>query len=267
MSRPRTARRWILRVLLALASLVAVLALVAGIGFVTWAKLGVMGAETEPWEAVRGDPGILVEEDATTLVLRPGDATASTPEGTGIPAESTLGLVFFPGAKVDAEAYAARLSHLVTEQDVTVVIVKPLLHLALLDPRGLDAFTGTSPAVTSWMVGGHSMGGVRACALAPDASALLLFASYCADDISASDVPVLSLAGSEDELSTPAKIQGARHLLPADAQMVEIAGASHASFGDYGPQEGDGTPTIDDGTMDAEVTGRIAELVAEAGLG
>ena len=48
-----------------------------------------------------------------------------------------------------------------------------------------------------------------------------------------------SLAGSEDGLSTPQKIDDARPLLPPDADLVEIAGASHSSFGDYGLQPGD----------------------------
>ncbi|WP_454141933.1 alpha/beta hydrolase [Microbacterium lacticum] len=74
----------------------------------------------------------------------------------------------------------------------------------------------------------------------------MLFASYCANDLSGSALPVLSLAGSEDGLSTPQMIADARHLLPADATMIEIPGASHAShasFGDYGAHPGDGTPT------------------------
>lgn len=85
-------------------------------------------------------------------------------------------------------------------------------------------------------MGGHSLGGVRACQLAADADALVLFGSYCATDLSKSDLAVLSLAGSEDGLSTPEKIDDARDQLPADAEMIEIEGASHASFGDYGAQ-------------------------------
>ncbi len=73
---------------------------------------------------------------------------------------------------------------------------------------------------------------------------------------------MLSLAGSEDGLSTPKKIADARHLLPADAEMVEIEGASHASFGDYGPQPGDGTPTISDDDMRAEVTDVVGAFAA-----
>jgi pimeloyl-ACP methyl ester carboxylesterase len=70
-------------------------------------------------------------------------------------------------------------------------------------------------------------------------------------------MPVLSIAGSDDGLSTPEKIADARPLLPADAEMVEIPGAAHASFGDYGPQAGDGEPTI----SDEEMTARLTELL------
>jgi len=87
----------------------------------------------------------------------------------------------------------------------------------------------------------------------------VLFASYCATDISATELPVLSIGGSEDGLSTPEKIRDAAPLLPADADVIEIDGASHASFGAYGPQAGDGTPTI----SEAEMTARVTELVTD----
>ena len=43
--------------------------------------------------------------------------------------------------------------------------------------------------------------------------------------------------------------------------MHEIEGASHSSFGDYGPQAGDGTPTISDDDMRRQLT----ELVGANG--
>ena len=90
----------------------------------------------------------------------------------------------------------------------------------------------------------------------------MLFASYCANDLSGSALPVLSLAGSEDGLSTPQMIADARHLLPADATMIEIPGASHASFGDYGAHPGDGTPTATDAEVRAVVTDQVGELAS-----
>ena len=116
------------------------------------------------------------------------------------------------------------------------------------------------------MDGGRPLAGrVRACQLASDAGALVLFASYCANDLSGSALPVLGLAGSEDGLSTPQMIADARHLLPADATMIEIPGASHAShasFGDDGAQPGDGTPTATDAEVRAVVTDQVGELAS-----
>ena len=77
----------------------------------------------------------------------------------------------------------------------------------------------------------------------PDVNGLVLFGSYCANDLSGSVIPVLSLGGSEDALSTPAKIEKASTKLPTDAEFVQIDGANHARFGDYGGQSGDGTAT------------------------
>lgn len=231
-------RRRILRRVLWSLAIVLVLAVV---GVLAWTQIGVMAAEPKPLATVQDDPAITVTDAEQGIVLAPADG------------ESDVGLVFIPGAKVDPWAYAAILQGL-AQDGVTVVITRPWLNLAFFDPRGLDAFTSAAPDVDVWAVGGHSLGGVRACQLAPDADALVLFGSYCANDVSASGLPVLSLSGSEDGLSTPEKIADARDLLPEDAEMVEIEGASHASFGDYGPQAGDGTPTISTEEMHAEVT-------------
>ncbi|MFB7251684.1 alpha/beta hydrolase [Microbacterium sp. NPDC056234] len=222
------------------------------VGIVIWSQVGVMQAEPEPLATVRENPDVVIDDADQGIVLSPASA------------ESEVGLVFIPGAKVDPWAYAAILQGIVAEDDVTVVITRPWLNLAFFDLRGMDAFTSAAPDVDTWIVGGHSLGGVRGCQLASDADALLLFASYCSDDLADTDLPVLSLAGSEDGLSTPEKIAAARHLLPDDADLVEIEGASHASFGDYGPQPGDGTPAISDETMHATVTdlaGRFAEAL------
>jgi pimeloyl-ACP methyl ester carboxylesterase len=226
-------------------SVVAALVVIAVGGILLYAGVGVMAAEPAPLQAVRDDPAIVLDDSGASIVMRPAAGA------------SDIGLVFIPGAKVDPLAYAATLSGLVADDGLTVVITRPTLNLAFFDLRPLSAFTDAAPEVTTWLIGGHSLGGVKACQLAPDASGLVLFASYCANDLAASALPVLSIAGSEDGLSTPQKIADARHLLPADAQLVEIDGAAHSSFGAYGAQPGDGSPEI----SEADMTERIAGLV------
>ncbi|GGD81873.1 alpha/beta hydrolase [Microbacterium murale] len=220
-------------------------------GTIAWSQIGVSKAEAEPLAAVRANPDVTITDDAAGIVLSPSDGS------------SDIGLVFIPGAKVDPWAYAATLQQLSAEDDITVVITKPWLNLAFFDPRPLDTFASLAPEIDLWIVGGHSLGGVRACQLASDADALALFASYCATDLSDSGLPVLSISGSEDGLSTPEKIADARHLLPEDAELVEIEGASHASFGAYGPQAGDGTPTISDAEMIAQLTDLVGDFAIE----
>src|SRR5699024_8254112 len=238
---------------------VLVLVLVAVVGLVAWAKTGVMAAEDAPWQAVQDRPGITVSEDATALVLRPDGTGADGTGAKGTRSEGT-GLWFCPGAKVEPAAYAARLADLVAEDGITVVIAKPWLGLALLDRRDLETFTAAADDVETWMVGGHSLGGVRACQLAEDADAPVLPRSYCANDLSAPDLPVLSSAGREGGPCTPQMTDDARVSLRDSAQMRVSRAAVHASFDDYGPQDGDGTASIEDAEMTEEVTEAVLEI-------
>ncbi|MDO4919030.1 alpha/beta hydrolase [Kocuria sp.] len=246
----RRSRTW----LRTTAIVVVAVLVVAALALVVWSRTGVMAAEPGPLRSVQEDPAVVVEQQDDAVVLRPAH-----------PSGSSRGLVFYPGAKVEAEAYAARLSGLVTEEGMTVVIPRPWLNLALFDRRDLATFTDLVPGVDEWLVGGHSMGGVRACQVARESSGLLLLGSYCATDLSEAHLPVLSIGGQEDGLSTPQKIADARGELPQDATMVEVPGANHASFGDYGPQAGDGQASISDGQMDRTVTQRVAQDLIGSG--
>ncbi|ANF31715.1 hydrolase [Leifsonia xyli] len=243
MSRPRH------RIRTSLVAVVGVLALVV-IGFLAWASTPMMGDRTAALEAWR-DPAVSIHDA--------GDAVVMEPTGHA----SGQGLVFVPGALVDPYAYLYKLSGAVAETGLTVVITKPTLNLAFFDQRPLSTFTAHAPGVDEWYVGGHSLGGVRACQLAddPQVTGLILFGSYCANDVSETKLRVLSIGGSRDGLSTPAKIAAARHLLPADSELVEIDGMNHGQFGDYGPQSGDGVATIDDQTARERLTEPLAAFL------
>lgn len=211
----------------------ALTALALGIvAVLLWTQL-VMPADRAAAQAVFDNPAVTVTDTDVSVVIAP----AAEP--------SDAGLVFIPGAKVDPYAYLATLAGTVAETGMTVVITKPVLNLAFFDQRPLDTFTATAPDVTDWFVGGHSLGGVRACMYAEqnEVSGLVLFASYCASAVD-EKLPVLSLSGSEDGLSTPVKIRDTADLLPAETTFVQIEGANHASFGAYGAQPGDGTATL-----------------------
>lgn len=246
--KPLTRRGRVIRFLIiALGSLIVL----AAIGIVVWASVGVMQAESDPLDKVRSNPAVALHETPDSFILSPTDGASGT------------GLVFIPGAKVNAEAYLYKLSGAVVESGLTIVVTKPILNLAFFDQRPLTTFTDAVPDVDTWLVGGHSLGGVRACQYAaqPDVSGLVLFASYCANDLSDVDTRVLSLSGSNDLLSTPEKIMNAAHLLPTDTTFFPIDGANHARFGDYGVQPGDGVAELDNSVVRDVITAELDSFV------
>lgn len=243
--RSRRIRRRVSRTLLAIVGVIVLIV----VGFLFYASMVLRGereAAIEAWS----NPDISIVSTDHSIVMTP------TGEASG------QGLVFIPGAKVDPYAYLAVIAGGV-EQGLTVVITKPTLNLAFFDTRPLETFTADAPDVDSWFIGGHSLGGVRACMLAEQTDGLVLFGSYCATDLSDSGLEVLSIAGGEDGLSTPEKIADAAGLLPDDATFVEIDGLNHAGFGDYGRQSGDNDATIDRPEARAAITDALVSWLAE----
>jgi len=241
---------------IALAIIVA-LALVVVV-FLVWAHTVMAGERPASLEAWR-DPDVTIRQTERSFVIEPAAGG------------SDIGLVFIPGAKVDPSAYLWKLSGIVAESGATVVITEPTLNLAFFDTRPLSVFTADAPDITEWYVGGHSLGGVRACQFAatgadaaaePPVAGVVLFGSYCADDLSGTDLRVLSLVGERDGLSTPEKVAASASLLPADAETVLLEGANHASFGDYGPQPGDGVATASDEETRDRITAAVSDFLA-----
>ena len=223
---PARRRRWP-RVVLAV---VAVL-VVATVAALLWLR---PAGPTQPaLDALRTDDRVHVAEDSARVVLSPtGDAS-----GTG--------LFFQPGARVDARAYAAVLRPL-AESGHEVVIAKQPLGIAFLALPAFDAARADRPHIERWVVGGHSLGGTVAGLHAEAAAAdgtvagLVLHASYPSSDLSALAIPVLSLSGGGDAITTPDDIATRRDLLPPATTYTQLPGVNHAGFGDYGAQAGDG---------------------------
>ena len=73
----------------------------------------------------------------------------------------------------------------------------------------------------------------------------MFWASYPVGSLSGrTDLHVASIYGTADALATPASIDASRADLPPSTVFTPIEGGIHAYFGDYGPQSGDGTPTV-----------------------
>lgn len=213
----------------------------SGIGLVLMLVVGGTSVWLRPFAATDVALAAL-ESDSAVQVTETADWYAFTPAE-----DATTGLVYSPGARVDARATAAVLRPL-AESGYLVIVLKEPLGIALTDLDQASGAIGTYDGIEHWAVGGHSLGGVSAAMYAdqhPDQiDGLLLHASYPMDDMSDADLAVTSVSGSEDGLSTPAKIADSRSDLPSDTVFVEVEGAVHAFFADYGTQPGDGTPTV-----------------------
>jgi pimeloyl-ACP methyl ester carboxylesterase len=183
----------------------------------------------------------------------------------GGPAET--GFIFYPGARVDYRAYAPVAQDL-ADQGYLVVIVHMPLNLAVMNPDAATDVISAYPDIKHWAIGGHSLGGAMAANFVythPGAvDGLVLWASYPAasNDLSNSDVRVVSISGTLDGLSTPEKIAASIPLLPADTVWVPIEGGDHAQFGWYGDQSGDNPATISREEQQAQIVQATVELLA-----
>ncbi len=209
----------------------------AVLGFVAWANTPARPT-AEAFAALKSTDQVKVSQDPQGRLL-------FEPIGT----RNGVGLVFYPGARVDPRAYAPLALDIATQG--TVVIIAPMLfNLAVLSPERARNVIDSYQGIGHWTVGGHSLGGTMAARFArlhaKEINGLVLWAAYpsAADDLSASSLPVLCVSASRDGLATPAKITAARPLLPPATVYHSIEGGNHSQFGSYGTQMGDHAATI-----------------------
>jgi hypothetical protein len=163
------------------------------------------------------------------------------------PEEPQSGLIFYPGGKVQYEAYAPLMEKL-AENGILCVLVHMPGNLAVLDINAADGIREMYPEIKIWYIGGHSLGGAMAASYAAkhsdDFRGLILLAAYSTADLSDSGLSVISIYGSMDGVLDREKYEKYFPNLPDKAKEVVIEGGCHSYFGSYGMQKGDGTPTI-----------------------
>ena len=244
---------WGLILLLFLAPIVC---LAGVIGVTAWA-LAPSGPMPEALPALQSDTRVQVSTDPW-LAFRPQGA------------QYAVGLVLYPGARVDPRSYAPA-ARAIAAQGYLVVIVPMPLNLAVLAPDRATEVIAAYPDVRRWAIGGHSLGGAMAARYAHSHPAavqgLVLWAAYpdVSDDLSAQNLAVVSIYGSRDGLSTLDKVIASRRLLPPGARWVSIEGGNHAQFGWYGPQQGDNEASISREAQQQQVVAATVDLLAALG--
>jgi len=164
-----------------------------------------------------------------------------------LPENPKVGFIFYPGGKVEAMAYEPLMETCASEGILCILVEMPF-HLAVFDIDAADGLQEMYPEVEEWYIGGHSLGGSMAASYLADTEdsyeGLILLGSYSTEDFSNSELNVLSVYGSEDQVLNREKYEESKINLPEDYTELEIEGGCHAYFGMYGSQDGDGRPTI-----------------------
>ncbi len=159
------------------------------------------------------------------------------------------GFIFYPGGHVKPESYAP-LAYNISMKGYQVVIVPMPLDLAIFGAGKASEVIDEHENIEKWVIGGHSLGGAMAARYAnnnPDkVDGLVLLAAYppSGDNLAEEDLEVLSIYGTKDTVLDKNKLIERKKLLPPNSRFIKINGANHAQFGNYGKQNGDGTPTI-----------------------
>ncbi|MBQ3592344.1 MAG: alpha/beta hydrolase [Clostridia bacterium] len=163
------------------------------------------------------------------------------------PDTADTGLIFYPGGKVEHTAYIPLMQALAEENTLCVLVEMPF-RLAVFDINAADGIQAQYPQIENWYIGGHPLGGSMAASYLSEHTdtfdGLLLLGSYSTADLSGTGLSVLSIYGSEDKVLNQQKYEENRNNLPKGFREVILEGGCHAQFGMYGPQTGDGTPTL-----------------------
>lgn len=204
-----------------------------------------------------------LQSDSSVSVSRPSSWYEFKPAGSS----PDTGFIFYPGGHVDARAYAPMARELARNGNLVILPPMPL-NLAVLAPDTAEKIIAAHPEIRRWVLGGHSLGGAMAANFIrshPGAvTGLALLASYPAasDDLSPTNIKVISIYATRDGLATPEKIAASRSLLPPDTRWVEITGGNHTGFGWYGNQPGDKPASITREEQQRQVVLALTDFLA-----
>lgn len=177
-------------------------------------------------------------------------------------AGAKTGFVFYPGGKVQYNAYEPLLAKL-ADNGIACFLVKMPFNLAVFNIKAAEKILNQFSEIDTWFIGGHSLGGSMAASFLgknqDDIKGLILLAAYSIVDFSNSDIKILSIFGSEDRVLNLEKYAEYKPNLSKNTREFVIEGGNHAGFGFYGNQEGDGPATI----SNTEQIEKTAELIAE----
>lgn len=201
----------------------------------------------EEAKSLLDEPYVKVEDNL--IIVEPTDVQAN--------------FVFYPGAYVETEAYLV-MADTLRKEGIRVYIVKMPLNLAVLNRDAFESIQQKYESDLPWYLGGHSLGGAMITYNdVSDVEGLIFLAAYSdgANDLSNSNINVLSITASKDDILDMVSFEKGTAFLPEHAIYIEIEGGNHANFAYYGTQRGDGDNTISRQRQHEIVTDYIIDFI------
>ena len=215
------------------------LAILAGAFF--WYVSDYYRAEDVALEVLAQNDGIVTQDNLT--ILSPSY-------------QSDTAIIFYPGAKVEAEAYLPLLDQ-IRQIGITCILVDMPFHMAIFDSDAAEDVMTQFPEIEHWYLAGHSMGGAMASKFAAEhpneVNGLILMGAYIYGDYP--DEDTLTIYGSLN--------QSVEDHIDYTENIVEIEGGNHAQFGNYGLQKGDPLAEISAEEQQKQTVEAIEAFLAE----
>lgn len=197
--------------------------------------------------------------EAVALAVMARDRGISQQDGLTILSPSyptDTAIIFYPGAKVEAEAYLPLLDQ-IRQTGVTCMLVHMPFRMAIFDADAAEEVIARFPEIQHWYIAGHSMGGAMASKFASDhpdlVDGLILMGAYIYGDYPEENT--LTIYGSLN--------QSVEDHINYTENIVEIQGGNHAQFGNYGPQKGDPPATISAEEQQRQTVEAIAAFLVQ----
>ena len=172
-----------------------------------------------------------VAEQEYVTQTEEGDFVLTPQENMGV------GLIFYPGAKVDTKAYLPLLDRL-CQSGITCYLIEMPFHFAFFRTNAAAEIMARNTQISRWYIAGHSLGGAMASQFAAEhqdeIDGLILLAAYLYKEYPVAQT--LTIYGSLDT-SVEEKLNYSQN-------VYVLEGGNHAQFGNYGKQSGDADATI-----------------------
>ncbi len=169
--------------------------------------------------------------------------------------KSDIGLVFYPGAKVEFEAYLPLLIEISNKAKVNCFLVEMPFNYAFLDEDKALDIINENQEITSWYMAGHSLGSSMAGTFSEKNEDIIDGVIYLGGYIYG-DYPAeksLTIYGSlETRVDS---------IIDYTQNVVKIEGGNHSQFGNYGLQPGDKKAGISRETQQEITAEKIDEFI------